>query len=415
MVSKFFIIAHVLLFISCDASTSFFGQNNNKSDKPAVSGEPGEESIDNPGSEANPSGGDSTGESPGVPDTPADSDTNGSDGSPSDGDATVDNDSEGSPDCPGAAIAGSSLLTESLSRELTPKEIRYEIYALDCYGAPIKAAHVSFDFLYTTGSFESISYDVFKAGSDEMVLNGTLEMINDADIFGTLESGLSHFKTDKPLDFSVAEKLIVSFDVSSVAFLEPIGQNKYEELPTFLKIESFDPIQENLLLLEKDCIAEEVSRIKALSEQLSVTLDIENSLLLEYELYSTDCLGNDITANEIRFDLNYQFNLRKNPDNPLFYSIINEANGEIVSSGSMVLINGNDLFGNTGNTFYYYKTDTDINFPSEWEKLKLQITWQDAILLGTTEGNDMGLLPSYIKFGDELEPAKKDIILNIMQ
>ena len=79
------------------------------------------------------------------------------------------------------------------------------------------------------------------------------------------------------------------------------------------------------------------------------------------------------------------------------------------------LTRGSDLFGNVGDTFFHYKTDGSFNFPADWEKLKLVVTWPDAILLGPTSvDNAEDVLPSYIKFGAELDPVNKDINLTLV-
>lgn len=321
----------------------------------------------------------------------------------------------GTPECISAETTRSKLLTETISREITQKELRYEIYALDCLGKAIEPSHLDFDFNYVVNKVDTINYKILNPQTNEVVLSGPLQSISGEDLFGNKGDELFHYKTDKKIEFGTNPKLILAIDVSEIEFIEPQGPNDYDQLPTYLKIGQYEPHKENVKLLEEGCISQQESRVGVLTDGLDVRLDTPASISLEYQLYSKDCMGMPIEADEILFDLNYRFDLSDSGENSVSYTIIEEESGQTVSTGSLILIRGEDLFGNSGNHFFYYKTDGDFDFPAEWNKLKLIISWQDVVFKSpTSEDADSSILPSFIKFGQDLEPTKKDINLNLL-
>ena len=321
----------------------------------------------------------------------------------------------GTPECSAAENTRSVLLTKTISRELVQKELLYEMYALDCAGKPIESGYISFDFDYITSAIGTLSYKILHSETDEIVMSGSLDLIEGEDIFGSKTEGASYYRTDKKIIFGSEAKLIFSIDVSSVVFTDPSESNAYDQLPTHLRIGSYNPTLENVKLLESGCLTEQESRVSALTEQLSVSLNTPSDIYLEYELYSKDCLGNAIEANQILFDLDYRFTIYSGEEDLVSYSIIDEENGQMIGSGSLILIRGEDLFGNSGSNFFYYKTSGDFDFPTDWNKLKLIISWPGVVFeRPTTEDSDPNILPSFIKFGQNLDPAKKDIDLNFI-
>ena len=320
----------------------------------------------------------------------------------------------GTPECVEADQTRSVLLTKTISRELIEKSLDYEIFALDCAGKKIDPSHIAFDFSYIVNQTDTITYQITHADTNEVLMSGDLELIKGQDIFGNQGDNLVHFKTNKEIDFGSNSKLIFSVDLSAVEFVEARGMNDYDQLPTYLKIGHNKPSMDSVKLLERGCLTADESRIEALTKKLDIKLETAVDISLEYVLYSKDCLGNPIAANEIKFDLNYKFELNKTESHPVTYTIIDTETNQTVGAGSLILIRGEDLFGNTGSRFFHYKTDGDFDFPSKWDKLKLIINWSDAIFLeSTTEGDDPNMLPSFIKFGQDLEPTKKVIELNI--
>lgn len=321
----------------------------------------------------------------------------------------------GTPECASKDQSRSKLLSKTLSRELTDKALRYEIYALDCVGKAIEASHIEFDFNYGVRKVDEIPYKILRPDTEETVSSGILKSITGSDLYGNAGDDLFFYKTDKLIDFGLNAKLILSIDLSKIEFLEPLGSNDYDKLPTYLKIGDYKPHKEFVSLLEKECSVKNESRVSILTESLDIKINTPAKLSLDYELYSKDCEGSAITADEIRFDLNYIFDLGDGEDSEVTYSIVEQESSQTVSSGKLILIRGEDLFGNSGNHFFYFKTDQSFDFPSEWNKLKLNIVWNNVTLKKPiSEDGDPNVLPSFIKFGQDLAPAKKDIKLNLI-
>lgn len=313
------------------------------------------------------------------------------------------------PECSTTDDTRSVLLSETISRELVQKELLYEIYALDCAGKPIEDGYIDFSFEYLTNEVQSFTYKILDPETDEILSSGILDLVMEQQIDSY------YFRTDKEINFGDKSKFLLSVDLSSIIFTEPQGSNVYDQLPTFLRIGKYLPNQQNVKLLEIGCKTEQESRVSALTEELDVGLNTANNISLEYQLFSKDCLGNSIDANQILFDLDYRFDVKTGEEISVSYSIVDEENQQVIGSGSLILIRGEDLFGNSGQNFFYYKSDGSFEFPAEWKKLKLIINWTNVVFLNpTSEDSDPNVLPSFIKFGQNLDPAKKDIILNFI-
>lgn len=123
--------------------------------------------------------------------------------------------------------------------------------------------------------------------------------------------------------------------------------------------------------------------------------------LLEYELSMEDCEGvvTPISARVILFDLDAESEAPK----PLPYQVKSQ-DGLVLSSGTLLSINGSDLFGVLGPNRYHHRTNSNIDVPASHRKIRLIID------LSNTENLPMGsagigagpqyLISTFLRFGD---------------
>ena len=99
-------------------------------------------------------------------------DNTNTDGGDNNGNGDNDNDQTiliGTPECTAAELTRSVLLTETVSRDLTQKELKYEIFAVDCVGKAVDPSKLIFGFSYVTNQTGAISYKISKPDSNEEV------------------------------------------------------------------------------------------------------------------------------------------------------------------------------------------------------------------------------------------------------
>lgn len=98
--------------------------------------------------------------------------------------------------------------------------------------------------------------------------------------------------------------------------------------------------------------------------------------IIKYELSMNDCQGvqTPITASEIKFDLNsyYVGATIGHPGPPLPFTL-QGLDGAQLSSGSLNVVLGTDLFGNSSVGHWHYKTNTPINVSNGIKQVVLSV------------------------------------------
>ncbi len=123
--------------------------------------------------------------------------------------------------------------------------------------------------------------------------------------------------------------------------------------------------------------------------------------LLEYELSMEDCEGvvTPITARVILFDLDAESDSPK----ALQYQVKSQ-DGSILSSGTLLAINGSDLFGVLGPDRFHHRTNSNIDVPSAHRKVRLTIDLSYAehhpIGSGGIASGPQSLISTFLRFGD---------------
>lgn len=136
---------------------------------------------------------------------------------------------------------------------------------------------------------------------------------------------------------------------------------------------------------------------------------------LEYELSVTDCEGKKRTfaADVILFDLDAVTDL-VGKGVSLSYTIID---GKTFATGKLKEIQGSDLFGKIGKSYYHNETDQPVKISTETTSVRIRIDLL-GMVVAPSEGTNGGpvVLPSgpvtvatYLRFG-KATPVRKDVV-----
>ena len=130
-----------------------------------------------------------------------------------------------------------------------------------------------------------------------------------------------------------------------------------------------------------------------------------SNVVLVYKVQVADCQTLDVV--ELGWDLMAEIikpeDRPSNADYQASYIIT-----EIGIEGQLVTVEGTDLFGNTGPTFFHTKTDQSFTIPENQKELTLEIRLPDGYFYENLAGELTFVADTYLKLGS-LEPVTTEI------
>ena len=142
------------------------------------------------------------------------------------------------------------------------------------------------------------------------------------------------------------------------------------------------------------------------SARLETTaIDNGGTNVLVYKLQITDCQALDVV--ELGWDLMAE--IIKPEDRP--YNSDYQARymiTELGIEGQLVTVEGVDLFGNTGSTFFHTKTDQSFTIPKNQQEFTVEIRLPDGYFYENLAGELTFVADTYLKLGS-LEPVTREI------
>lgn len=153
----------------------------------------------------------------------------------------------------------------------------------------------------------------------------------------------------------------------------------------------------------------------------SVTNKAANQII-KYQLSMNDCQGVEtpIKATEIKFDVNAVMVVASTSGSPSGTALpytVQSPEGQTLSSGSLEIVQGEDLFGNASPSYWHYKTNNPINITGGIKQviLSVDISNSENHLPSNTGGTGTypatEVIETFLRFGDA-EAVKQPVTFN---
>ncbi len=149
------------------------------------------------------------------------------------------------------------------------------------------------------------------------------------------------------------------------------------------------------------------TKVALLSKSMSTKPMVQS---IKYELSSISCKDGKavpIMNESLFFDLNGTINKGNAGFPAISYVVSDSSSGNLITQGTLEVVEGSDLFGNTGG-YAHWKTNT-LTYTSTLEKVILEIKL-DNIAIAPAAGGNAPSMDSYLRIGPAI-PVTQPIMV----